>query len=159
MTTKSTHQKLSYDEKLRLTNRDALRAVGALVFVTAVWLICGFGLAGLDIKIFHLPLWVVCGLLGTWVAAIVATFALAYLFKDFDLEEAVEVSLEPDEYRGPARSAATPSTAETLSTAASPTAASSSCSVQAPHSVKVVNVPEVIAAPSAQTTLQEGGER
>lgn len=80
-------QSRSYGEKLRIVDRDAVKAVVALCVVIVVWLVCGFGLAGTCIVVFHTPLWVVAGLLGTWIAAIVAVAVLSRLFVDFDLEE------------------------------------------------------------------------
>ena len=78
---------MKYADKLHQTNREALMTLGALAFVVIVWLACGFGLSGLDIRVFHVPLWVVGGLFGTWIAAIVCSAVLAHLFKDFDLED------------------------------------------------------------------------
>ena len=78
---------MRYGEKLRQTNREALMTLGALAFVIIVWLICGFGLAGLDIQVLHVPLWVIGGLFGTWIAAIICSVVLARAFKDFSLED------------------------------------------------------------------------
>lgn len=78
---------MKYADKLQQTNREALMTLGALAFVVIVWLVCGFGLAGFDIKVFHVPLWVVGGLFGTWIAAIVCSVVLARAFKDFSLED------------------------------------------------------------------------
>ena len=89
---------MNYGDKLRQTNREALMTLGALAFVVIVWLVCGFGLAGLDIKIFHVPLWVIGGLFGTWIAAIICSVVLARAFKDFDLEDEGEPAMR-DEVR------------------------------------------------------------
>ena len=78
---------MKYADKLHQTNREALMTLGALAFVVIVWLACGFGLSGLDIRVFHVPLWVVGGLFGTWIAAIACSVVLAHAFKDFDLED------------------------------------------------------------------------
>ena len=74
--------------------------LGALAFVVVVWLVCGFGLAGLDIRVFQVPLWVVGGLFGTWLAAIVCSVVLARAFKDFSLEDdEPETADDADEVR------------------------------------------------------------
>ncbi|MBQ6453893.1 MAG: YhdT family protein [Coriobacteriales bacterium] len=79
---------MSYDDKLRQTNRDALWALGALGAVVLVWIVSGFGLAGVDVRVAGVPLWVVTSLLGTWAAAIVAAIVLSRRFVEFDLEDA-----------------------------------------------------------------------
>lgn len=79
---------LSYKEKLERANREALATVVALLVTIAVWVVCGFGLAGLDVTVFHTPLWVVGGTLGTWVCAIVVSIVLARrFFTDYDLDD------------------------------------------------------------------------
>ena len=88
---------MKYGEKLRQTNHEALMTLGALVFVIIVWLACGFGLAGLDVQVFHVPLWVIGGLFGTWIAAIVSSVVLAHLFKDFSLEDEEDAVVVADE--------------------------------------------------------------
>lgn len=154
MTAQHNPQDLSYDDKLRLTNRDARWALGALAFVVVVWLACGFGLAGFDIKVFHVPLWVVCGLLGTWVAAMFASVVLSRVFRNFDLEDEIEVSYEPDEYRPPALTAAAsgasaaPAHALMPSESASSVAAASAASDSPAEPVKVVTAPEIISVPA-----------
>lgn len=93
---------MTYDDMLRQTNRDALWALVALAAVVVVWLLCGFGLAGLDVQVFSLPLWVVMGLLGTWAAAIVAAVLLARRFKDLDLDAAIPATVAADDAAAPA---------------------------------------------------------
>jgi len=78
---------MNYSDKLRQTNREALMTLCALAFVIIVWLVCGFGLSCVDVQIFHLPLWVVGGLFGTWIAAIVCSIVLARAFKDFSFKD------------------------------------------------------------------------
>ena len=79
---------LSYKEKHEQANREALAAVGALAVTIVVWAVCGFGLAGLDVQVFHTPLWVVGGTIGTWICSIVVTVVLARrFFRDFDLDD------------------------------------------------------------------------
>ena len=79
---------MSYDDQLRHTNRAARWALGALGAVVLVWIVSGFGLAGVDVRVAGVPLWVVTSLLGTWAAAIVAAIVLSRRFVEFDLEDA-----------------------------------------------------------------------
>ena len=77
----------TYDEAMRQANREARSTVVALAAIIVVWLVCGFGLSGLDIWIFHTPLWVIGGCVAPWIAAIVAAVVLGYkVFADFDLD-------------------------------------------------------------------------
>lgn len=79
---------ISYRDKLAQTNREAKATVVALAVIVAVWLIGGFGLAGVDVQVFGTPLWIVVGCVGTWVAAMVAAVVLAKLvFVDFSLDD------------------------------------------------------------------------
>lgn len=79
---------LTYKQKHEQANREALATVVALVVTIVVWIACGFGLAGLDVQVFHTPLWVVGGTIGTWVCAIVASVVLAKrFFVGFDLDD------------------------------------------------------------------------
>ncbi|MBO4401831.1 MAG: YhdT family protein [Selenomonadaceae bacterium] len=73
-------------EKFSLIRREALYTGLALVGLIIFWLIAGFGLAGVDVKIFHLPLWAVAGSIGVWLFAICASWILSRkLFRDIDL--------------------------------------------------------------------------
>lgn len=77
----------SYREKMSQTSREALISVGALIATIVVWLVFGFGLSGLDVEIFHTPLWAVMGCVGTWVFAIVLCCVLGFkVFANFDLD-------------------------------------------------------------------------
>lgn len=85
---KDRQQVLTYKQKLEQANREALATLGALAVTVLVWVACGFGLAGLDIQVFHTPLWVVGGTLGTWACAIVVSIVLAKrFFADFELDD------------------------------------------------------------------------
>ena len=82
---------LSYKEKLQQANREAVATVGALVVTILVWIVCGFGLANLDVYVFHTPLWVIGGTLGTWVCAIIVAVVLSRrFFVDFSLDDESE---------------------------------------------------------------------
>ena len=79
---------LTYREKLAQANREALATVVGLAVTVVVWAVCGFGLSGLDVKVFHTPLWVVGGTLGTWACAVVVAVVLARrFFADFELDD------------------------------------------------------------------------
>ena len=65
-----------------------LNAVPIIVLFGIVWAACGFGLSGLDIMLFHTPLWVIGGTIGTWICSIVVVVVLAKrFFVGFDLDE------------------------------------------------------------------------
>lgn len=79
---------LTYKQKHRQANREALATVIGLAATIVVWALCGFGLSTLDVTVFHTPLWVVGGTLGTFAFSIVVTVVLAKrVFKDFDLDD------------------------------------------------------------------------
>ena len=83
----------TYKQKLEQTNREAIATVIALVITIVVWVVCGFGLAGLDITLFHTPLWVIGGTIGTWICSIVVAVVLAKkVFVGFDLDDENNVS-------------------------------------------------------------------
>ena len=79
---------LTYKQKHEQANREAIATVVALVITIAVWIACGFGLSGLDITLFHTPLWVIGGTVGTWSRPIVVVIILAKKgFVGFDLDD------------------------------------------------------------------------
>ncbi len=78
--------KLTESEKFSLVRREAIYTGLALAGLIIFWLIAGFGLASVDVKIFHLPLWAIMGSIGVWIFAICASYILSHkLFKDIDL--------------------------------------------------------------------------
>ncbi len=78
---------LTEGEKFSLVRREAIYTGLALVGLIIFWLIAGFGLANVDVKIFHLPLWALAGSIGVWLFAICASYILSHkLFKDIDLD-------------------------------------------------------------------------
>ena len=84
---------LTYKQKLQQANKEAIATVVGLGVVIVVWIVCGFGLAGLDVEIFHTPLWVIGGTIGTWICSIIVTIVLVKrFFVGFDLDD--EVSFE-----------------------------------------------------------------
>ena len=86
---------LTYKQKHEQANREALATVVGLVVTIVVWIVCGFGLAGLDVQVFHTPIWVVGGTVGTWVCAIIVSAVLARrFFVGFELDDEPSASLE-----------------------------------------------------------------
>ena len=79
-------KKMTDAEKFSLVRREALYTGLALAGLIIFWLVAGFGLAGVDVKIFHVPLWAVAGSIGVWLFAIVISWVLSRkLFRDIDL--------------------------------------------------------------------------
>ena len=88
---------LSYKQKHAQANREARATVVALTITIAVWAVCGFGLSGLDVQIFHTPLWVVGGTIGTWVCSIIVVVVLAKkIFLNYDLDDEPLVAEEKE---------------------------------------------------------------
>ena len=76
------------EKKEKQIRKEAKATVICLLIIIAYWLIAGFGLAQIDITIFHLPLWVITGCLGTWILAMILIWILTKkVFKDMDLGE------------------------------------------------------------------------
>ena len=81
----------TYREKLLQANREAKATVVVLVLTIVVWIALGFGLSGLDIELFHTPIWVFGGTIGVWLFSIAAVLWLRkFVFEDFDLGEEEE---------------------------------------------------------------------
>ncbi len=81
----------TYREKLLQANREAKATVVVLALTIVVWIALGFGLSGLDVQLFHTPIWVFGGTVGVWVFSIVAVVLLRkFVFQDFDLGEEEE---------------------------------------------------------------------
>lgn len=78
---------LTYKEKMDQATREAKATVVALVVTITAWIVLGFGLSGLDITLFHLPLWVWGGTLGIYIVSIIVVVVLRlFVFEDFDLD-------------------------------------------------------------------------
>ncbi len=79
---------MTYREKLLQADREAKAAVVCLVLTIVVWLVCGIGLSGLDVKVYGTPLWIIGGTLGTWAFSIVVAVVLGKrVFVDVDLDD------------------------------------------------------------------------
>ena len=86
-------KQLTYAEKLRICAKEARITVVALAAIIVVWLVCGFGLAGIDAALWGIPLWAFAGTVGTWVFAIIVAAVLSKrVFADFDLDDAEGVA-------------------------------------------------------------------
>ena len=73
-------------DKYRQVQREAIATGIVLVLLILFWLASGFGLAGSDIRIFHLPLWAMMGSIGVWFMAIFLVRILTKLvFRDMPL--------------------------------------------------------------------------
>lgn len=78
-------------EKYLQIRREAMWTGITLVVLILFWLVAGFGLADVDMKLCGLPVWAVGGTIGVWFFAIVLVKLLTTaVFKDFPLEEAGE---------------------------------------------------------------------
>lgn len=98
---------LTYKQKHEQANREALATVVALVVTIVVWIVCGFGLSGLDVQVFHTPLWIIGGTLGTWACAIIVSVILAKkFFVGFELDD------EPADGQAVLASSAAPNSTE-----------------------------------------------
>ena len=87
----SSKGELTYRQKMLQANKEAKATVVSLVLCIVVWAVAGFGLAGLDVKVFGTPVWIIGGTVGTWVFAIaVVVFLAKRVFADFDLDEEEE---------------------------------------------------------------------
>lgn len=83
---RSVRASMSDAQKFSLVRREAMYTALALVGLIVFWLVAGFGTAGVNAKIFHVPLWAVLGTVGVWLVAIVISFVLSrVLFRDIDL--------------------------------------------------------------------------
>ena len=86
---------LTYKQKHEQANREAVATVVALVVTIVAWIVLGFGLSGLDVELFHTPLWVIGGTVGTWIVSIIVTVVLAKrVFVGFDLDDAPDAAAE-----------------------------------------------------------------
>ncbi len=111
-------ERAQYARMLRDANHEARVTVGALVATIVVWIVLGFGLSGSSIEVFHTPLWVVMGTVGTWVFAIIVSVVLArHVLADADFEVATRLA-EQDAARAVAAGAqGTPAVADAAAAA------------------------------------------
>ena len=78
---------MSEKEKYLQIRREAMWTGFALVILILFWLVAGFGMSHIDVKVFGLPVWAVTGTVGVWIFAMVLVKMLPSLvFQDIDLE-------------------------------------------------------------------------
>ena len=76
------------EDKFKQIAKEARAVLWALLAIIIFWIIAGLGISRLNITIFHTPLWVITGCVGTWIFSIViVVFLMKRIFKDFSLEE------------------------------------------------------------------------
>ena len=79
---------MTNEEKYHQVKKEAASTGFVLFAIIIFWLIAGFGTAMLDIKIFHMPLWVLTSCIGTWLFGMAMVwFLITKVFKDMDLED------------------------------------------------------------------------
>ncbi|MDR1977771.1 MAG: YhdT family protein [Synergistaceae bacterium] len=79
---------MSYKEKFVQMNKEAKATWIVAAILIAYWWIAGFGTAGMDYTIFHMPGWFVLSNFGVWILSIVLVWVLtAKVFEDFSLED------------------------------------------------------------------------
>ncbi len=87
-------EKLTYKEKFVQMNKEAKATWILAAIVIAFWWIGGFGLyyiAGTDLRIAHMPAWVIVSCFGAWIISIIGVvFLVKRVFKDFDLGEDID---------------------------------------------------------------------
>lgn len=82
---------MTYREKLAQANKEAKATVVALLATIVAWIVLGFGLSGLDVQVFHTPIWIIGGTVGTWLVAIAVAVILGKkVFADFSLDDVEE---------------------------------------------------------------------
>ena len=83
---------MEYKDKLKTCDRECAFAILGLILTVCVWLICGIGFSASDVIIFSTPLWIVAGLVGTFLFACIFSIVFAFvIMKDVSLEEETEI--------------------------------------------------------------------
>lgn len=78
-------------EKFKQINKEAKATILVLVLIILFWTVSGIGVSRFNLTIFHTPLWIITGCIGTWLFSIAAVIWLVKkVFRDFDLEEEEE---------------------------------------------------------------------
>lgn len=79
---------MTREEKYRQVRREAGATGVLLALIILFWCAAGFGLAGVPVFVFGLPLWAVMGTVGVWMFAIVGIYVLVHgWFADMSLED------------------------------------------------------------------------
>ena len=78
-------------EKYQQIRREAAYTGLALLVLILFWCWAGFGLEGVEMEIFGLPLWAVTSSIGVWIFAIVLVkILLKFVFRDMPLDDEKE---------------------------------------------------------------------
>lgn len=78
-------------EKYRQIQKEAAATGLTLVLLMIYWFVGGFGLMDSEVRLAGLPLWVVAGVPGTWLMAIILVKLLtSFVFKDMPLDDLTE---------------------------------------------------------------------
>lgn len=87
--------RMTYREKLRQANREAIAAVIGLAATIVVWAALGFGVAAMGIVVFSTPLWVITGCVGTFAFAVLVAVVMArFVMTDVGLDDDEEAADE-----------------------------------------------------------------
>ena len=79
---------MTREETYRQVRREAGATGVLLALIILFWCAAGFGLAGVPVFVFGLPLWAVMGTVGVWMFAIVGVYVLVHgWFADMSLED------------------------------------------------------------------------
>ena len=79
---------MTREEKYRQVRREAGATGVLLALIILFWCAAGFGLAGVPVFVFGMPLWAVMGTVGVWLFAIVGVYVLVHgWFADMSLED------------------------------------------------------------------------
>ena len=79
---------MTREEKYRQVRREAGATGVLLALMMLFWCAAGFGLAGVPVFVFGLPLWAVMGTVGVWLFAIVGVYVLVHgWFADMSLDD------------------------------------------------------------------------
>ena len=78
---------------MKQANTEARAALCVLALIIVVWLVCGFGLSGIDVRIWGMPIWVLCGCtVPIIVASVAAAFLARRVIKDVNFDDIEPVS-------------------------------------------------------------------
>lgn len=75
-------------EREKQIRTEAQATFVVLLLVILFWIVAGFGVSYLHITVWHMPLWVLTGCIGTWIFAVLLVYLLiTRIFYDMDLED------------------------------------------------------------------------
>jgi uncharacterized membrane protein YhdT len=75
-------------EKEKQIRKEAKATLWAVAAIVVFWFLSGLGVSRIHVTVFHTPLWVITGCLGTWIFAIILTvFLIKKVYRNFDLDD------------------------------------------------------------------------